>query len=160
MKEKLLQQSLAWNPRSPRTAIALSRLVSGEQSVYILQQSLQYSPEDASLSWEMAKRGVSGDQPDLALYWMHRSLELDLYNNAKWVQAVEGMLIMGRKKLAIGDRIEAIKCVASGSELLRQYRMLAEQEASRGSQHNDRKFHLTEQSDDLSRRLSVLASRF
>jgi hypothetical protein len=100
------------------------------------------------------------DDPGAALYWIRRSIWLDKYNNAKWVKGIEGMLMMGRKKLAEGNRVEAINCFASGNELLRQYRVLAEYEAGKGEQHNDRKFQMTEQADDLSRRLSGLASRF
>jgi hypothetical protein len=160
VKVDLLEQSLTWNPQSPKTAVALSRLLTGEQSVRILRQSLQYSPENPGLSWEMAGRWMYSDDQVAALYWVRRSLRLDKYNNAKWVKGIEGMLMMGRKKLAEGNRTEAMNCIASGNELLRQYRVLVEFEAGKGEQHNDRKFHMTEQADDLSRRLSVLASRF
>ncbi|OME67604.1 hypothetical protein BSK65_18825 [Paenibacillus odorifer] len=160
VKVDLLEQSLAWNPQSPKTAVALSRLLTGEQSVSILQQSLQYSPDYASLNWEMARRWMYSDDPGAALYWIRRSIQLDKYNSVKWVKGIEGMLMMGRKKLAEGNRMEAISCIASGNELLREYRVLAEYEGSKGEQHNDRKFQITEQADDLSRRLSVLASRF
>lgn len=160
VKVDLLEQSLAWNPQSPKTAVALSRLLTGEQSVSILQQSLQYSPENASLNWEMARRWMYSDDPGAALYWIRRSIQLDKYNSVKWVKGIEGMLMMGRKKLAEGNRMEALSCIASGNELLREYRVLAEYEGSKGEQHNDRKFQITEQADDLSRRLSVLASRF
>ncbi|MEK4462695.1 O-antigen ligase family protein [Paenibacillus sp. FSL H8-0315] len=160
VKVELLQQSLGWNPRSPRTAIALSRLLSGEQSVSLLRQSLLYSPENASLSWELAERWMSSDHPGAALYWIGQSLRLDKYNNAKWVKAIEGMLLMGQKKLAEGNRKEGLVCVASGNELLLEYRRLAEEEANKGGQHNDREFQMTEQADDLSRRLSMLALRF
>ncbi|MEC0220273.1 hypothetical protein P4H31_03450, partial [Paenibacillus odorifer] len=160
VKVELLQQSLGWNPRSPRTAIALSRLLSGEQSVSLLRQSLLYSPENASLSWELAERWMSSDHPGAALYWIGQSLRLDKYNNAKWVKAIEGMLLMGQKKLAEGKRKEGLVCVASGNELLLEYRKLAEEEANKGGQHNDREFQMTEQADDLSRRLSMLALRF
>ncbi|OMC74193.1 hypothetical protein BK125_22825 [Paenibacillus odorifer] len=160
VKVELLQQSLGWNPRSPRTAIALSRLLSGEQSVSLLRQSLLYSPKNASLSWELAERWMSSDHPGAALYWIGQSLRLDKYNNAKWVKAIEGMLLMGQKKLAEGNRKEGLVCVASGNELLLEYRRLAEEEANKGGQHNDREFQMTEQADDLSRRLSMLALRF
>ncbi|MNV18851.1 O-Antigen ligase [compost metagenome] len=160
VKVDLLEQSLAWNPQSPKTAVALSRLLTGEQSVSILQQSLQYSPDNASLNWEMARRWMYSDDPGAALYWIRRSIQLDKYNSVKWVKGIEGMFMMGRKKLAEGNRMEAISCIASGNELLREYRVLAEYEGSKGDQHNDRKFQITEQADDLSRRLSVLASRF
>ncbi|MEK4477018.1 O-antigen ligase family protein [Paenibacillus sp. FSL R7-0048] len=160
VKVELLQQSLGWNPRSPRTAIALSRLLSGEQSVSLLRQSLLYSPENASLSWELAERWISSGRPGASLYWMRQSLRLDKYNNAKWVKAIEGMLLMGQKKLAEGNRKEGLVCVASGNELLLEYRRLAEEEANKGGQHNDREFQMTEQADDLSRRLSMLALRF
>lgn len=156
----LLQQSLAWNPRSPKTAVELSKLLTGEQSVSILEQSLLYSPENASLNWEMARRWMYSDDPGAALYWIHQSIRLDKYNNTKWVKGIDGLLIMGRKKLAEGNRMEAISCIASGNALLRQYRVLAEYEVSKGEQHNDRKFYMTEQADDLSRRLNRLASRF
>ncbi|OMD75779.1 O-antigen ligase family protein [Paenibacillus odorifer] len=160
VKVELLQQSLGWNPRSPRTAIALSRLLSGEQSVSLLRQSLLYSPENASLSWELAERWMSSDHPGAALYWIGQSLRLDKYNNAKWVKAIEGMLLMGQKKLAEGNPKEGLVCVASGNELLLEYRRLAEEEANKGGQHNDREFQMTEEADDLSRRLSMLALRF
>jgi hypothetical protein len=160
VKVELFQQSLAWNPRSPRTAVVLSRLLTREKGVRVLQQSLLYSPKNASLSWEMAGQWMYSDDPGAALYWIRRSIWLDKYNNAKWVKGIEGMLMMGRKKLAEGNRVEAINCFASGNELLRQYRVLAEYEAGKGEQHNDRKFQMTEQADDLSRRLRGLASRF
>ncbi|KTD84385.1 O-antigen ligase family protein [Paenibacillus etheri] len=160
VKVGLLQQSLVWNPRSPKTAVELSKLLTGEQSVSILEQSLVYSPENASLSWEMARRWMYSDDSGAALYWIHQSIRLDKYNNNKWVKGIDGMLMMGRKKLAEGNRMEAISCIASGNELLRQYRVLAEYEASKGEQHNDRKFYMTEQADDLSRRLNILVSRF
>uniref|UniRef100_UPI00289E2788 O-antigen ligase family protein n=1 Tax=Paenibacillus odorifer TaxID=189426 RepID=UPI00289E2788 len=160
VKVELLQQSLGWNPRSPRTAIALSRLLSGEQSVSLLRQSLLYSPENASLSWELAERWMSSDHPGAALYWIGQSLRLDKYNNAKWMKAIEGMLLMGQKKLAEGNPKEGLVCVASGNELLLEYRRLAEEEANKGGQHNDREFQMTEEADDLSRRLSMLALRF
>ncbi|MEK5399326.1 O-antigen ligase family protein [Paenibacillus sp. FSL K6-2859] len=160
VKIDMLQQSLTWNPRSPRTAVELSRLLTGEQSVSILQQSLQYSPENASLNWEMAGRWMYSDDTGAALYWIRRSIQLDKYKSVKWVKGIEGMLMMGRKKLAEGNRVEAINCFASGNELLRQYRVLADYEAGKGEQHNDRKFQMTAQADDLSRRLRGLASRF
>ncbi|AWV35811.1 O-antigen ligase family protein [Paenibacillus odorifer] len=160
VKVELLQQSLVWNPRSPRTAIALSRLLSGEQSMSLLRQSLLYSPENASLSWELAEVWMSSDHPGAALYWIGQSLKLDTYNNGKWVKAIEGMLLMGQKKLAEGNRKEGLICVASGNELLLEYRRLAEEEANKGGQHNDREFRMTEQADDLSRRLSMFALRF
>ncbi|OMD79620.1 MULTISPECIES: O-antigen ligase [Paenibacillus] len=160
VKVELLQQSLGWNPRSPRTVIALSRLLSGEQSVSLLRQSLLYSPENASLSWELAERWISSGRPGASLYWMRQSLRLDKYNNAKWMKAIEGMFLMGQKKLAEGNRKEGLVCVASGNELLLEYRRLAEEEANKGGQHNDREFQMTEQADDLSRRLSMLALRF
>ncbi|OMD56828.1 O-antigen ligase family protein [Paenibacillus odorifer] len=160
VKVELLQQSLGWNPRSPRTVIALSRLLSGEQSVSLLRQSLLYSPENASLSWELAERWISSGRPGASLYWMRQSLRLDKYNNAKWMKAIEGMFLMGQKKLAEGNRKEGLVCVASGNELLLEYRKLAEEEANKGGQHNDREFQMTEQADDLSRRLSMLALRF
>jgi hypothetical protein len=100
------------------------------------------------------------DDTGAALYWIRRSIQLDKYNSVKWVKGIEGMLMMGRKKLAEGNRVEAINCFASGNELLRQYRVLADYEAGKGEQHNDRKFQMTEQADDLSRRLRGLASRF
>ncbi|WP_339318852.1 O-antigen ligase family protein [Paenibacillus sp. FSL R10-2734] len=160
VKADLLQQSLAWNPRSPRTAVVLSRLLTSEQSVSILQKSLLYSPEIASLSWELAERWIRSDHPGAALYWIRQSIRLDKYNNTKWVKAIEGMLIMGQTKLAEGNRKEALICVASGNELLREYTMLAEEEASKGEQHNDREFRMTQKADDLSRRLLMLALRF
>ncbi|CAH1057918.1 O-antigen ligase family protein [Paenibacillus pseudetheri] len=160
LKVDFLEQSLAWNPQSSKTAVELSKLLTGEQSVGILQQSLLYSPENATLSWEMARRWMYSDDSGAALYWIHQSIRLDKYNNTKWVKGIHGMLMMGRKKLAEGNRMEAISCIASGNELLRQYRVLAEYEASKGEQHNDRKFYMTEQADDLSRRLNILASRF
>lgn len=41
----LLRQSLAWNPREPQTAAALSRLLPEEQGMDLLQSSMQFSPE-------------------------------------------------------------------------------------------------------------------
>lgn len=160
MKESLLQRSLAWNPRSSRTAIALSKTLPMEESISVLERSLQYSPQNAGGSWELAKRWMSSDNGGNARYWIHRSLRLDRYNKAKWEQAIEGMLVMGDQKLREGDQQEALLCLVSGEALFRQYRILAEYEEQKGGQHNDREFQMTKEADDLGRRLVVLALRF
>lgn len=160
MKEILLQRSLAWNPRSSRTAIALSKILPMEESISVLERSLQYSPQNAGGSWELAKRWMSSDNGGNARYWIHRSLRLDRYNKAKWEQAIEGMLVMGDQKLREGDQQEALLCLVSGEALFRQYRILAEYEEHKGGQHNDREFQMTKEADDLGRRLVVLALRF
>lgn len=160
VKESLLQRSLAWNPRSSRTAIDLSRRLPLEESISVLQRSLQYSPQNAGGSWELAKRWMSSDNGGKARYWIHRSLRLDRYNKAKWEQAIEGMLVMSDQKLQEGDQQEALLCLVSGEALFRQYRILAEYEEQKGGQHNDREFQMTKEADDLGRRLVVLALRF
>lgn len=160
VKEILLQRSLAWNSRSSRTAIALSRLLPLEESISVLQRSLQYSPQNAGASWELAKLWMSSEDPKNARYWIHRSLRLDRYNKAKWEQAIEGMLVMSNEKLRRGDQKEALLCLVTGETLFRQYRILAEYEEHVGGQHNDREFQMTKEADHLGRRLVVLALRF
>lgn len=160
MKESLLQRSLAWNPRSSRTAISLSKILPLEESISVLQRSLQYSPQNAGGSWELAKRWMKSDNGGNARYWIHLSLRLDRYNKAKWEQAIEGMLVMSDQKLQEGDQQEALLCLVSGEALFRQYRILAEYEEHKGGQHNDREFQMTKEADDLGRRLVVLALRF
>lgn len=148
-KKALLQQSLAWNPLSPQTGIVLSRILPDEQSVSVIRGSLKYSPKNASLSWEMAVRLMSGDNSGEALYWIRRSIRLDVYNKVKRVKAIEGMLTMSQRKIAAGNYTEGLKCADSGEELLRQYRLLAAREVTQGKRYNDRRFEITKQADDL-----------
>ena len=153
-QEALLKQSLAWNALSPRTAVELSRMLPLEQSTGLLRHSLIHSPENASLSWEIAKRFMNDNNAGRALYWIRRSTRFDVYNKDKRIKAIKGMLAMGQRKLIAGKQVEALSCIATADELLLQYRLLAISEATKGKQHNDRSFFLIpEQADDLSRRL-------
>ncbi|MRN56961.1 O-antigen ligase family protein [Paenibacillus monticola] len=152
----LLQKSLDWNPYAPGTIVALSRMLPTGQATSLLQSSLKYAPEDAALSWELAERLMREDNLGVALYWIRRSLQLDVYNYVKRVRVVEGLLAMGQGRLAAGRVGEAQNSAAAGMELLRQYRLLVEQENIRGGRHNDRHFRVTEEADSLDWRLRGL----
>ncbi|ASA26497.1 hypothetical protein B9T62_27355 [Paenibacillus donghaensis] len=150
-----LRQSLDWNPLLPQTATALARLLPAEESLVVLQRGLEYSPQNAALSWEMARQLWQGEQPGPALYWVRRSLQLDRYNVQKHLAAIEGMLGMAERKRAEGEERAAMNAAAAGTELLRQYRLLAVEEGRRGKQHNDRYFGDREEAVSLHRRLVV-----
>lgn len=152
----LLRESLRWNPRDPRTAVSLARLLPGEQGRELLQSSLTYSPENAGLHWALAGLYMHGNDPGMALYWVWRSLALDGFNAAKWAKAAEGMLAMGQRNLAKGDRQRAAASASAGLELLRQYHLLADDERSKGPQHNDRGFGFIEETEELDVELKQL----
>lgn len=152
----LLRQSLAWNPREPQTAAALSRLLPEEQGMDLLLDSLQFSPGDAALHWELAERYLQGRDPGEALYWVRRSLKADIFNAAKRRAAIEGMLKMAERGWAEGDRRRAADSAAAGLELLRQYSLLAGREYSAGRRHNDRGFGINEQAEGVYLRLRAL----
>lgn len=152
----LLRQSLAWNPREPQTAAALSRLLPEEQGMDLLQSSMQFSPGDAALHWELAERYLQGRDPGEALYWVCRSLKADIFNAAKRLAAIEGMLKMAERGLAEGNRQRAADSAAAGLELLRQYSLLAGREHSLGRRHNDRGFGINEQAEGVYLRLRAL----
>ncbi|MEK5490894.1 O-antigen ligase family protein [Paenibacillus sp. FSL R7-0297] len=152
----LLRQSLAWNPREPQTAAALSRLLPEEQGMDLLQSSMQFSPGDAALHWELAERYLQGRDPGEALYWVRLSLKADIFNAAKRLAAIEGMLKMAERGLAEGNRQRAADSAAAGLELLRQYSLLAGREHSAGRRHNDRGFGINEQAEGVYLRLRAL----
>lgn len=152
----LLRQSLAWNPREPQTAAALSRLLPEEQGMDLLLDSLQFSPGDAALHWELAERYLQGRDPGEALYWVRRSLKADIFNAAKRLAAIEGMLKMAERGWAEGNRQRAADSAAAGLELLRQYSLLAGREHSAGRRHNDRGFGINEQAEGVYLRLRAL----
>lgn len=152
----LLRQSLAWNPREPQTAAALSRLLPEEQGMELLLSSLQFSPGDAALHWELAERYLQGRDPGEALYWVRRSLKADIFNAAKRLAAIEGMLKMAERGWAEGNRQRAADSAAAGLELLRQYSLLAGREHSAGRRHNDRGFGTNEQAEGVYLRLRAL----
>lgn len=152
----LLRQSLAWNPREPQTAAALSRLLPEEQGMDLLLCSLQFSPGDAALHWELAERYLQGRDPGEALYWVRRSLKADIFNAAKRLAAIEGMLKMAERGWAEGNRQRAADSAAAGLELLRQYSLLAGREHSAGRRHNDRGFGIDEQAEGVYLRLRAL----
>lgn len=152
----LLQQSLEWNPREPQTAVALSRLLAQEQGTDLLQRSLKYSPGSAALHWELAGRYLQGSDPGEALYWVRRSLQADIFNAAKRMAAIEGMLKMAERGLAEGDRQRSADSAAAGLELLRQYSLLAGKELSIGRQHNDRGFRINKEAEAAYLRLRTL----
>ncbi|QSF44466.1 O-antigen ligase family protein [Paenibacillus tianjinensis] len=152
----LLRQSLAWNPRDPKAAVVLAGLLPGVQGRDLLRSSLIYAPEDPGLHWALAEAYMAGADPGQALYWVRRSLQLDGFNAAKRANAAAGMLEMGRRNLVKGDRQRAADSASAGLELLRQYRLLAVQERSKGRQHNDRRFEYTESSDKLNMELEQL----
>ncbi|MNI86166.1 hypothetical protein D3C73_1432310 [compost metagenome] len=87
---------------------------------------------------------------------MRRSLLLDDFNAAKRAKAAEGMLELGRRNLVKGERQSAAASASAGLELLRQYRLLAFQEHSKGRQHNDRRFEFNEAADKLNMELKQL----
>ncbi|WP_410512347.1 O-antigen ligase family protein [Paenibacillus sp. BR2-3] len=153
-KKVLLQQSLHWNQLSPRTAAALSEQLPKERSKSLLKNSLSYSPENPALNWVMAEIFMGGDNPGAALYWVRRSLSLDVYNYGKRTKAIDGMLLLSQRRLAAGDKEGALRSAASGLELLRQYRLLADN--ADGGRYNDRSFHLTEQAVSIGQRLKSL----
>ncbi|WP_052422109.1 O-antigen ligase family protein [Paenibacillus sp. FSL P4-0081] len=152
----LLRQSLAWNPREPHTAAALSRLLPEDQGMDLLLGSLQFSPGDAALHWELAERYLQGRDPGEALYWVRRSLKADIFNAAKRLAAIEGMLKMAERGWAEGNRQRAADSAAAGLELLRQYSLLAGREYSAGRRHNDRGFGINEQAEGVYLRLRAL----
>ncbi|MBW4083775.1 O-antigen ligase family protein [Paenibacillus sp. S150] len=149
----LLRQSLRWNPREPRAAAALSRLLPDRQGSALLLQSLDYSPENAELHWELAKRAMGGNDPGTALYRVRRAERLDVFNADKRIEAAEGMLDMSVRRLRAGDGKGACQSADAGLELLREYRLLAEQEGSKGMQHNDRRFGALQEAEGIYLRL-------
>lgn len=152
----LLEKSLKWNPANPQAAIALSRLLSEEQGTGVLLRSLKHSPASAALQWEIAERYLRGGRPGEALYWVRRSQHADPFNAARRLSALQGMLDLGRRSLRAGDTATAADSAAAGLELLRQYRLLAAMEESRGAQHNDRGFAMLPQADEIYRQLRQL----
>ncbi|OKP96610.1 O-antigen ligase family protein [Paenibacillus sp. P46E] len=154
----LLQQSLQWNPRDPMTAAALSRMVPVNQGRDLLLKSLKYSPENAVIKWELAKRALEGDHPGTALYWVRKSQQLDVFNAVKRIKAAEGMLDMSVRRLREGDWISARLSAEAGLELLRQYHLLGEREIGKGIQHNDRRFGNRQEAEGLGLRLRGVRS--
>lgn len=155
----LLQQSLKWNPGETQAAIALSRLLPQEQGAVLLLRSLKLSPGSAALQWEMAARSLRSGRPGEALYWVRRSQQADPFNAARRLSALQGMLNMGKRSLAGGDSAAAADSAAGGLELLRQYRLLADREESRGPQHNDRSFAMLPQAEGIGRELRQLQAQ-
>lgn len=155
----LLQQSLSWNPREPQTAVALSRLLPQKQGVDLLLRSLLFSPGDVALHGELAASSLRGSDPGEALYWVRRSQQTDHFNAARRLAALKGMLEMGERSLAEGDRRIAADSAAAGLELLRQYSLLTAKEQDRGPQHNDRNFTLLPQSAGIYFQLTHLQSQ-
>ncbi|MFC6648571.1 O-antigen ligase family protein [Paenibacillus rhizoplanae] len=155
----LLQQSLRWNPREPQTAVALSRLLPQKQGVDLLLRSLSFSPGNVAIHGELAARYLRGSDPGEALYWVRRSQQTDHFNAAGRLAALRGMLEMGERSLAEGDRRLAADSAAAGLELLRQYSLLAAKEQERGPQHNDRNFTLFPQSKGIYFHLTHLQSQ-
>jgi hypothetical protein len=156
VRTALLQQALKWNPGSPQTALTLSRLLPQEQGAGLLLKALKYSPGNAGLHWELAERYMAGSDPGTALYWVRRSLQLDVYNTAKRLGAAEGMLGLSQRELMAGDRHSAADSAAAGLELLRQYSLLAAGELGKGPQHNDRRFGIRPEAGGMSLRLKNL----
>ncbi|MNO36904.1 O-Antigen ligase [compost metagenome] len=149
----LLRQSLQWNPRQPQAVAVLSRMLPESEGSSLLLKSLGYSPQNAALNWELAKQAMEGDIPGTALYWVRRGERLDIFNAAKRIAAAEGLLDMSVRRLGAGDRKGARQSAEAGLELLRQYRLLADQEASKGMQHNDRQFGAKKEAEDINLRL-------
>ncbi|OKP90686.1 O-antigen ligase family protein [Paenibacillus sp. P32E] len=154
----LLRQSLQWNPRDPMTAAALSRMLPGNQGRDLILKSLKYSPENAALKWELAKRALEGEHPGTAMYWVRRGQQLDVFNAAKRIEAAEGMLDMSVRRLREGDWTSARQSAEAGLELLRQYRLLGERESGKGIQHNDRRFGNVQEAEGLGLRLKGVRS--
>ncbi|MEK5030035.1 O-antigen ligase family protein [Paenibacillus sp. FSL R7-0302] len=155
----LLKQSMRWNPREPQTAVALSRLLPQKQGVDLLLRSLSFSPGDVALHGELASNYLRGSDPGEALYWVRRSQQTDHFNAARRLAALRGMLEMGERSLAEGDRRIAADSAAAGLELLRQYSLLTTKEQDRGPQHNDRSFTLLPQSEGIYLELTHLQSQ-
>ncbi|KWX77842.1 hypothetical protein AMQ84_11425 [Paenibacillus riograndensis] len=149
----LLRQSLQWNPRQPKAAAALSRMLPEPEGSALLRKALGYAPEDAALNWELAKRAMRGKHPGTALYRVRKGEALDVFNGVKRVEAAEGMLDMSVRKLKDGDELGALQSADAGLELLREYRLLAEQEGSKGLQHNDRRFGAQKEAEGIDLRL-------
>lgn len=155
----LLRQSLEWNPREPRAVVNLSRLLPDREAKDLLTGSLAYAPEDASVQWEIAERSMNGSNPGEALHWIRRSLMADVYNTAKRVKAIDGMLDMSQRRLTAGDRAGGTASAAAGLDLLHQFRLQADSECRKGQQHNDRRFGFTAEAEALELRLKkVLAA--
>ncbi len=149
----LLRQSLQWNPRQPQAAAALSRMLPEPEGSALLRKALGYTPEDAALNWELAKRAMDGNNPGTALYWVRKSEAMDVFNAGKRVEAAKGMLGMSMRSLKAGDRTASSQSAEAGLELLRQYRLLAEQEDNKGRQHNDRWFDVHQEAEGIDLRL-------
>lgn len=90
------------------------------------------------------------------MYWVRRSLKADIFNAAKRLAAIEGMLKMAERGWAEGNRQRAADSAAAGLELLRQYSLLAGREHSAGRRHNDRGFGIDEQAEGVYLRLRAL----
>ncbi|WP_025336499.1 O-antigen ligase family protein [Paenibacillus sabinae] len=158
----LLERSLAWNPLSPKSALALSTFVEPEEREEILAAGLRYSPINPALTWAMAEAVSEVGTPEEALYWLVRGQRLDVFNSVKRTEAASLMLVKGERYLAEGDAKNALRCAEMGEELLRQYVWLAGETAGNAG-HNDRNFRFTagaralyEQTEALKREASGL----
>ncbi|MNW51548.1 hypothetical protein D3C74_290370 [compost metagenome] len=63
------------------------------------------------------------------------------------------MLGMSMRSLKAGDKTASSQSAEAGLELLRQYRLLAEQEDNKGRQHNDRRFGVHQEAEGVDLRL-------
>ncbi|MDT3427570.1 hypothetical protein J2Z22_003133 [Paenibacillus forsythiae] len=151
----LLERSLAWNPLSPKSALALSSLLNPERRTRILMSGLRYSPMNPTLNWAMAEAVSEQGPPGEALYWLRRSQQLDVFNYVKRTESVKLMLAMGKRYLAEGYGEEALRCAEAGRELLKEYFWLAA-ETGETPLHNDRRFRFTAEARTLNERLEAL----
>lgn len=153
-KKLLLEQALYLNPLSTHTAVALSQQLPREQGISLLKQSLDYSPNSPALNWGMAQLFMEQDSPGALLYWVRRSLKVDVYNYVTRTQSIQGFLHLGQHKLKDGDIQGAKLSAESGLELLRQYKLIETHAVGGG--YNDRSFHLTGQAISLGHELELL----
>ncbi|QWU15489.1 O-Antigen ligase [Paenibacillus sophorae] len=151
----LLERSLAWNPLSPKSVVALASFYEPKRKKEILMSGLHYSPMNPTLNWAMAEAVSEEGPPGEALYWLRRSQQLDVFNYVKRTEAVRRMLTMGERYLAEGDGGEALRCAEAGRELLRQYFLLAAGTAET-TWHNDRNFRFTAEARSLHERVEAL----
>ncbi|WP_169744618.1 O-antigen ligase family protein [Paenibacillus stellifer] len=155
---QLAERSLDWNPLSPKSTVVLSWLLPdpGEKRE-AAEMGLRYSPQDPALSWAVAEEALKSGNPGEALRQIRLAERADRFNRLKWTEAAEGMLKLGEAYLAKGDRIETMRFARTGRELLRQYRLLAEeQEAALLNRRNDRRFRYTAEASGLDEQLKAL----
>lgn len=145
VKLELLQKSVRVNPYWTTSRVTLSRHVTLEQGIDLLQEGLKFEPQQSLLHWELGQLYAKQGEIDQATAAWEEAIRLDRYDNTKQEQRIRFLNQWAQELWREGRYKEAKAMAKKVVKAYEDYTELDNKVQALPHPANGRKFTVTEE---------------